>query len=501
MNGQVTKVKEGLVHYAALCVAAALAIASVVVHKDAFISQDGDAASASGNVAGTRGVDDFSFGMTYDEQVTPKIAANLGRLEKDRSIITTLALDGNLTGEQVVAYRNENEFEGRVFFAQIAFDPVSGDYVRVMDAPSAANIAETVSLSSHDLVGDHSVCVLLFGMNTSGEHTLTVFRKPSAEGVFEKIGEFVVDGIISVVERDRGVNYERGITNEASCLITTHNRNPSSLNEMDRIETTYIYNSATNRYEQDGIAEIPGSIIETQWQREILSGDRSRFQEFVSGLWYLVSPEGTVNNRQYVYIDPERKEITFYANDRQEVFSQINATPTRYGFYLVANNIALTTLRRYIDIELESRDSIRVKVIEDVRMKLEASTPWDGSYRKMPLLRDRSNSVTDVVPPVDAFIEEEYESSLGRVSFNLDGEYRIEADGVVKTGKYAFFLLGGEELLELRPDSPSVTSRVPREVYAVARDGAGLVLARARIGIKKIERYQEMPIALYTSGD
>jgi hypothetical protein len=495
MNVKASKVKTSLVHYAALCVAAALAAASVMLHKDVFNPVNSDASPASGDQIRIRNADDFSTGETYDEQIAPMTALAFGQFEKGEKIITMLALDGDLTDEQVVAYQNENEFEGKVFLAQIKFDSASGEYVRVTNAPSAASITDTVSLLSNDLVGDHSVCILLSGMNTSGEHTLTVFRKPDASGVFEKIGEFVVDGIISVVETERGVNYERGITAGASFPITTRGRDPASFNEMDQIETAYTYNSAANRYEQKSVTAIPGAVIENKWQRDMLSGNRARFLEFAAGLWYLVSPEGTVGSRQHIYIDPENKEIIFGAEDRQEVFSWINATPTRYGLYFVANNIALTTLRRYIDIELESRDSIRLKVIEDVRMTIEANAPWDGSYRKMPPLKDLPDRAA---PPVNAFIEETYESVLGRVSFKANGEYRIETDGTVKTGKYAFFLLGGEELLELRPASSSGEKRAPREVYAVARDGAGLVLSRVSIGIKRIERHREPSIALYT---
>jgi hypothetical protein len=501
MNAKVSKVKTSLVHYAALGVAAVLAAASVMLHKDVFSTANGGASPVSGSRFRTQDADDFSTGETYDEQIAPMTALALGQFEKGERIIMTLVLDGDLTDEQVVAYQNENEFEGRVFLAQIKFDPASSEYVRAMSAPSAANIADTVSLLSNDLVGDHSVCILLSGMNTSGEHTLTVFRKPDVSGVFEIIGEFVVDGIISVVEKERGVNYERGVTTGMSFPITTRSRDSASFNEMDQIETTYIYNSAANRYEQEGARAIPGAVIENQWQRDMLSGTRARFLEFATGLWYLVTPEGTVRSRQHIYIDPENEEIIFGAEDRQEVFSWISATPTRYGLYFVANNSALTTLRRYIDIELESRDSIRLKVIEDVRMTIEASAPWDGSYRKMSPLKDLPDRATAAAPPVDAFIEETYESALGRVSFEANGEYRVETEGEVKTGKYAFFPLGGEELLELRPASPPGGQRVPREVYAVARDGAGLVLSRVRIGVKKIERYRESSIALYTSSD
>jgi hypothetical protein len=482
--------KIGFIHYGAVCVAIVLAATAAFLHKDRFYPADGgEAALASGARIRNRGANDFSLDKSYDERIMPRVAFG-----KSQKIISTLVLDGDFTDEQVVAYQNANEFEGNVFLTQIKFDTASGEYVRVMTASAAANVADTVSLLTDDLVGDRSVCVLLSGLNVADEHTLTVFRKPDNDGEFEKIGEFTVDGVISVVETERGVNYERGVTNGASYAITTQGRDTASPNELDKIEITYVYNPVSNRYEQAKVTAVQGAVISNQRQREILSGNRTRFQEFISGLWYPVSSEGTVDNRQYVYIDPAQKEIIFFGEARQEVFRWINTTSTRYGLYIVANNIAVTTLRRYIDIEMETLDSIRLKVVEDVRMKIEVSATWDGAYRKAPSLKDR---VATAVPPVTAFVEEEYESSLGRVTFNENGAYRIETEASASTGKYAFFLLGSEELLELRPKARSAAERVPREVYAVARDASGLVLSRVRIGIKKIERYDEASIALY----
>jgi hypothetical protein len=492
-----SKFKTGVVHYAAAVVAMALAVGSVALHKDRFFPGVGDGAGGGGGaaagVAGARGgLDDFARDRSYAERVVPRVA-----FERGQRILSTLVLDGDWTDEQVVAFQSATTFEDRVFLTQIKFDTASGEYARVMTEGVAANVADTVSLQSNDLVGDRSVCILLSGMNTAGEHTLAVFRKPDNNGVFAKIGEFVVDGIISVVETERGVNYERGVTNGASFAITTRGRDTASLNEMDQVEVVYTYDPALNRYAQSGITAIPGAAIDVQRQRELLSGDKARFQEFISGLWYPVGADGAVDTRLYVYIDAEKREIIFFSEDRQEVFSWINTTSTRYGLYLVANNSAVTTLRRYIDVEMETLDRIRLKVVEDVRMKIEVSAPWDGAYRKAPPLQDRKDRVTGDLPPVTAFVEAEYESSLGRVGFAANGAYRIETDSAARTGKYAFFRLGTEELLELRPAARSAAERVPREVYAVARDDSGLVLFRVRIGAKQIERYPEASIALY----
>jgi hypothetical protein len=132
-------------------------------------------------------------------------------------------------------------------------------------------------------------------------------------------------------------------------------------------------------------------------------------------------------------------------------------------------------------------------VVEDIRMKIDVNMQWNGTYRKTPPLKDRYAAPL----PVDGFIEGVYDSSLGRVTFKPDGEYRIEDGAAVKPGKYAFFSMDAQEFLELRPASEPRDAQPAREVYAVARDEAGMVLSPVRIGVKAIERYNTASIALY----
>jgi hypothetical protein len=410
--------------------------------------------------------------------------------------------------EQFAAYRNLLEIESSVYLTYIDFDETSRSYTRVWNAPTAATMPGTVTLYRQDLVGDRSVCVLLAGMNGLGEHTLTIFRKfpPSAPGfggnqIFNKIAEIRIDGSITVKEVERTQAYQMGMARGQSFTIAAYGRDYDSANIMDQIEITYAFNAVNGLYEQRSVNRIPGAQIEQRRLRELL-GDPRAFEEFITGLWYYVSPEGTLDNRQFIYFDPESRELIFYGDETQQVFTWQSSSSTRYGIYILSWNISVTTLRRTIDIELESLDSLRVRVFEDVRLKIKVDAPWNGSYRRAGPLNARS-SASGKGP---AHINAVYDSAIGRISFNSDGTYELSAGGIAGPaieGKYAFFNLDNEEFLELR--SGSVPDN--REIYLVespARSGedpAGsprkiLTLLRVRLGARGIQRLHEGDFSL-----
>jgi hypothetical protein len=305
-------------------------------------------------------------------------------------------------------------------------------------------------------------------MNGLGEHTLTVFRKTAAAATtaaaaatgaedaapadehpaFAKIAELRIDGSISVKETTRSQAYQMGLANGVSFAITANGRDQQSSNIMDQVEITYTFNETGGLYGQTGLARLPGTQIEQIRVRELLENPRA-FEEFITGLWYYVSPQGTIDSRQYIYFDPPGKEIIFYGEEIQQVFTWQASSPTRYGLYLASQNISVTTLRRSIDIELETLDSIKVKVFEDVRLKIGVNAPWDGSYRKAGLTDTTAPKTT----PTAAYIDALYDGSIGKIRFTPDGNYELNIGAEQRRGKYAFFQIDNHELLELRPEN------------------------------------------------
>jgi hypothetical protein len=448
------------------------------------------------------GEDSAAERMAWEDSVNTRVAMDDGEI-----IVSIMAqdFDGDPAEEQIVAYRNLLEIESPVYITFIDFDERTREYRRVWAAPTAAIRPGTISLFTADLIGDRGLCIILTGMNNQDEHTMTIFRRarPDSGDPFIKIADIRIDGSITIQETERSQAYHQGIAADKSFAIAAYSHDASSANILDQTEIIYAFDPAASRYVQSKRTRIPGSQIEQRRLRELLSGERGVFESFISDLWYYVSPQGTMDSRQYIYFDPANKEIIFFGDGTQQVFTWQNSNPTRYGLYISSQNISVTTLRRFVDIELESLESIRVKVFEDVRLKIAVSASWDGSYRRASAGPHAGQEEKTIRPAIDAL----YDSPLGRLRFAPDGSYELSSGGMTTKGRYVFFQINGQELVELRPErQPRDETATARQVYRVdaARTGetgagnsaAGLSLFRVRLGAAGIQDLHEGAITL-----
>ncbi len=320
--------------------------------------------------------------------------------------------------------------------------------------------------------------------------------------MFQKIAELSIDGSIVINETRRSTAYQIMFSPGESYSIAAYGRDYASANIMDQIETTYSYNAADGLYERSGIKRIPGSQVEQQQLRELLSGSAEKFESFISGLWYAVSPQGSLNNNQFIYFDPAKREVIFHGEDTYQVFNWLTSTSTRYGIQIGSQNSTVSTLRRTISIELASLESIRISVYEDVRLKIGVSNPWNSSYRKAniaDLPRETQSAA------IDPYIDGVYEGFIGRISFSEDGNYQLAEGGNIQSGKYAFFKMDNAEILELRPRN---IPGLERDLYRIERpsdtesipSSSELTLVRIRIGTRGIEDLHEAAIVLSKEG-
>jgi hypothetical protein len=440
--------------------------------------------------------------LAYEDSMNAKVA--LGEGETIVSVLTQ-DFDGDLQDEQIIAYRNLSEPGSPIYLTYIHYDNHLGGYKRIWNTPTIITRPGTVSLYTQDLLGDRSVSVIVTGMNAAGEHTLTALRKntPLSEQdagapPFTKIAEIRIDGSIAVQDTERTQAYQRGLSKGQSFIIAAYGRDNDSANMLDQIEITYVYNPATAFYEQSRITRMPGTQIEQRRVRSLLDGNPEVFERFIDGLWYYAGADGALDSRQYIYFDLPNRELIFYGDESQQVFTWLNSSATRYGIYVSSQNISVTTLRRSLNIELESLDSIRIKVSEDVRLKLGVNDSWDGSYRKAGSM---AAGLSDDAPPVVPYVDASYDGSIGKLVFYKDGFYELYAQGTARKGKYAFFALDGQELLELRPGG---ISGLPRETYLVSRQipefssatREDLTLIRVRLGTQGIQEVHEAAISL-----
>ncbi|MDR2136109.1 MAG: pallilysin-related adhesin [Treponema sp.] len=456
--------------------------------------------------------------MAYEDSVSTRIA-----LKDGETVLSVLNqdFDGDPAEEQIIAYRDYQEKDGPVRIIYADYDEALRLYRRVWEAPTAVTMPFTFSMGVQDLIGDRSVCLVVTGMENQGTQTLAVFRYSPGDGpegretgdVFRNIADIRIEGSVRIREAERPQSYHQGISRGPGFSIAAYGHDAESQNMLDQVEIVYSFNPETGRYEQSKLTKVPGSQIEQRRLRELLSGAPGVFENFIHDLWYFAGPQGTLDNGQYIYFDPPNREIIFFDDGAQQVFRWQNSSPTRYGLYVTSQNISVTTLRRTIDIELESLDSVRVKVFEDVRLKIRADNTWDGSYRRalsaredLPDSRDRS------LPYVDA----RYKSSIGSIRFAPDGSYEIVSAGDTRRGHYAFFRIEGREALELRSTESRSTeprSAEPqpadssagglygnrqdaRETYLVERSENSLTLSPILIGTAGIRELNEGTIML-----
>jgi len=448
--------------------------------------------------------DSAAESMAYEDATVSKIALNEG---ETAVYVLTQDLDGDPQDEQIIAFKSNGDADEAVKLAYIDFSETEGAYRKVWEATTPLTKPRTLSLFVKDLVGDRSICVVVSGMNDAGEQTLSAYHKTGSiaprSGTdtaepFRKIIELSIDGSIAIQESDRSQAYELGLTGGKSFTISSYGRDYESANILDQIETSYAYDPLSGRYERSGTARIAGIQIEQRKVKELLDGTPAKFESFIEGLWYYISPDGTESPRQYLYFDPEKREIIFYSDDTQEVYLWQNSSATRYGIYITSQNISVTTLRRLIDIELESIDGIRLKIFEDVKLKIGVSGRWDGSYRKGQE-KNREPAKKQALAP---WIEADYEGAQGKISFKNDGTFAMGGLETGKSGRYAFFRLDELEMLELRsPGAGDAAAKNSRETYRVERTATGageqITLTKVRIGVDGLDDLHEGSLSLF----
>jgi flagellar motor protein MotB len=396
--------------------------------------------------------------------------------------------------EQFLLYRNA-EANGPLYLSYLASD---GDaYQRLWTRETAVTRPWTAALDAKDLIGDHSLAVLLSGMNERGERLLSVF-KPTAEDAaepFASIAEIQTKGSIALRETARSQAYQRGTARGASFPLLVY-EDLNAEHPQDQVEIVYTYNAVQGRYERSELIQIAGSQVEQRAIQTAINGGSRSFEEFIEGLWYFVDSKGAVDTSQYIYFDPLGRELVFYGDETQQVFTWQRSSMSRGGLSIIGQNISVTTLGRSVDIELNSTKRIRVTVVEDVKLKIGSDKIWDGFYEKP----DKTAPLEPVNTAV-SYIEAEYNGSLGTLSFSPNGSYELSSSAIGKAGKYLFFDFNGETLLEFRANDGH------RELYLVEygeklkENGVweDLILIPVRIGVRGIQRLRETPIAMTES--
>lgn len=333
------------------------------------------------NVSQSTTAESGDSAASYDEsKIQPLIP-----LQNDETFLQAITGDLNRDGipDQICAVKNVTD--SAVYLIPALQNPLTGEYVRGTSIKTGVTQSRTLLFYIIDVIGDHSDSLVYTGMTGDNMQLLSVYAPTvSIDGKiqYHAIADLRSDGPITIRELGRYEAYDLGITSGESFPIITYSSDPDSPQTLDQIERTYQWDKALKRYRMVSEKRITGKKIENTLIQQLQGGDINSFKSFLSGLWYRTGGTGT-GAALYLFYDLADDEFIFHNGLTEEVYQIDTVVSRRYGVYLTTRNKSISSIRRLIDVELSATDEIRIKVQEDVKLKIGVASDWDGVYRKM----------------------------------------------------------------------------------------------------------------------
>ncbi|MBQ3966320.1 MAG: hypothetical protein II684_05765, partial [Treponema sp.] len=97
-------------------------------------------------------------------------------------------------------------------------------------------------------------------------------------------------------------------------------------------------------------------------------------------------------------------------------------------------------------------DEIRIRLQDDVRMIINESTQWDGSYKKMAIQNTSAAAGKDT-DAFSALTSGQWKTGDGMEVAFEDDTYRVKGSGVSDQGRFMKLSISGDDVLQFRSDT------------------------------------------------
>lgn len=322
----------------------------------------------------------------YQDEVSPKIDAFPNNLVLQ---VINSNLDFDRADEQIIVTKDRETSLSNIEIVVIDFNNVDNDYEITWQKETSAVNIRNFNIALEDIVGDHNLEIICFGINAEGNRTLDVFRKthpPSGIGLFyTSICSISSDGTIEIDHQERSQAYKLGQRNGVSFPIITYSKDIDSDNMLDLIKKEYHWKYQEQAYVIRKEVKVPGEKIEEKQLQKLFVQDEAAYEQYLDGLWYRPPNNETSDPASYemIHFDRRNNLITFYEKGIQEVYRWNSTHKTRIpnSFYLVTHNELVPFIKKQISLYISSMDSIRI-IVHDSDFK-KSSFQWDGAYNRL----------------------------------------------------------------------------------------------------------------------
>ncbi|MFW5801342.1 MAG: pallilysin-related adhesin [Spirochaeta sp.] len=363
-------------------------------------------------------------------------------------------IDMDEMDEQIVVYKVQDDESDRIHVSVLDFDFIRNSYAVSWESVTSSTNSRSVKTSAVDLTGNGMSEIILFGIDNHGRQTLDIFTPISqitGQGLqFQSIARIVVDGTIELVAPSRADEYVTGYTDADAdaepYTIAVQRQDEASSNIMDLVYEEYHWDAREQEFIRRERRRIPSVEVEESQLQQLYNSDSEAFEDFLRGPWYRARG-GDPSDPDAVLVSffPEEREIVFFNNEMQQIFSWDVSSRTIY------RNIRID-MRNQILPSISIFGSVAVVGLETIRIQIQGYNDWDGDYRRLTsslqqaILQD--NNTADIVN--DGDFAGLFRNESGTELLFEENHFTFEYEDVRYTGGYGLFQFNGVLILELQ---------------------------------------------------
>lgn len=375
-------------------------------------------------------------------------------LAQDETLLSTVTIDidGDSYDDQVnVVKTSRSQY---ITLVVALYNPELAKYERAANLATTITQGRTFACTAMDVIGNHHAALLYEGVASSGHSVLRIYLgSRDAHGEFDisVIGDFDTEGTVFIQQLDRDETYELSLAKGVSFPVWVYtSETVSGASRTDQIQTEYRWNEKERKYTLAQQTRVAGSSIAAAELAKIQDGTVETFSRFLDGLWY--KTENTRDIR-YIFFDSTAHEIIFEYGDSEEVYSWLNSNLRRGGMYFTAVNTSIENLQRRFDISLVGLDEIRIRLQDDVRMLINETNLWDGSYKKLATKATNQSAQDTGASRLAEIAAARWKSADGFEVTFADGSYTAKNGAAEDAGRYMLLTISDTPILQFRTET------------------------------------------------
>lgn len=312
-----------------------------------------------------------SMDITAESESKQKLTSFIP-LSQSEILLGIISYDLNLddSEEQIHIVRKQNDPAGHIVLIIAVYNQKTKSWFRLMECETLVTQLKTLNLRFQAITNDAFISLICEGLNEKNESTLTIYRiiaKP------ETAANFILVQVFSDYGDSVLLNSAQKTESYFIVVSKTIPETPVMI-----LEERWEWDPAYNRYTKKLETVINKEKIINSKIEKLLSSSKDEITQFITGIWYRLA------EKKLLYIDFQFNEekVIFSVDDYSEIYSIDSITMTNRGLYISCINQSITSLKRYITLEIRTETGIEIHMFQNLGVKGDSAIDWNGTYNR-----------------------------------------------------------------------------------------------------------------------